>query len=75
MGYILGLLLGEDNLILLTLPCLCCGLMIYSCTLVCLPALFSQGEDQTQDKFRYGAIFTALLLTVVYHPFCYLLRV
>ena len=74
LGFFLGLLV-NNNLIMLVLPCLCCGLLIYSATLVCLPALFSQGEDHTQDKFRYGSIFTALLMTVVYHPFCYLMRV
>jgi hypothetical protein len=37
--------------------------------------LFSNGENNNQDKFRYGSIFTSLLLTVVYHPLCYLLRV
>lgn len=74
IGYFLGLLV-ENNLLILILPTLSCGLMIYSSTLVCLPALFSNGENHTQDKFRYGAIFTSLLVTVVYHPFCYLLRV
>lgn len=78
IGTMLGFLLGlavDNNLIILTLPCYCSGLMIYSATLVCIPALFSNGENQSQDKFRYGSIFTSLLVTVIYHPFCYLLRV
>jgi hypothetical protein len=49
--------------------------MMYSATLIGMPMLFSNGENNNQDKFRYGSIFTSLLITVVYHPFCYLLRV
>jgi zinc transporter ZupT len=74
LGYLLGLIV-KNNLIIVALPCFCCGLMMYSSTLVCLPNLYSNGENHIQDKFRYGSIFTALLLTVVYHPLCYLLRV
>jgi hypothetical protein len=78
VGIVLGFLLGlvvQNNLIFVALPCFCCGLMIYSSTMIGLPNLYSNGENQTQDKFRYGSIFTSLLITVVYHPLCYLLRV
>lgn len=77
-GLLVGLILGmflKVEFPLVALPCISIGLAMYSAVFVCFPKIFTNGEKATQDKFRYWAIFTALLLTLIYYPIIYLLKI
>jgi hypothetical protein len=77
-GFVVGLLIGvliEELSAIVVLPCISIGLFIYTAVFICMPKIFSNGEKRVQDKFRYWAIFTALLLTLIYYPILYLLKI
>ncbi len=77
-GFVVGVVSGiliEELSAIVVLPCISIGFFIYTAVFVCLPKIFSNGEKRVQDKFRYWAIFTALLLTLIYYPILYLLKI
>jgi len=72
---ILGALVVKELAVILVLPCISIGLSIYTSVFICLPKIFSNGEKRVQDKFRYWAVFIALLITLIYYPILYLLKI
>lgn len=78
MGLVFGFLLSfviSPDVALLVLPCCCAGIQIYCAMFLGFPGLFTNGEKPKEDRYRYGSIFIGLLLTVLYYPICYLLRI
>ena len=73
-GWILGLFLKPDVLIL-SLLCVGAGMQLYCSVFICFPHIFTNGEKPTQDRTRYCSILIGFLLTVLYYPICYLLRI
>jgi hypothetical protein len=74
LGFALGLLI-DLGIPIVILPCLAVGFMLYASIFLCLPKIFTNGEKPVQDKFRYWAIITALLLTIIYYPILYLMKI
>lgn len=73
-GFILALIVNISSAVVL-LPCFSIGFAIYTAVFVCLPKIFTNGEKPVQDKFRFWAIFIAFLITVMYYPIAYLLKI
>jgi hypothetical protein len=72
---VLGAILLEELSSIVVLPCISIGLFVYTAVFICMPKIFSNGEKRVQDKFRFWAIFTALLITLIYYPILYLLKI
>lgn len=78
LGLIIGVVIGltlKATIPIIVLPCISVGFALYSSVFICFPKIFTDGRKPIQDKFRYWAIITALLVTLIYYPVLYLLKI